>query len=92
MGRNEKAVREDLRVLGGTKTSPALFALAVSLALVLDDTTSARDIATVTKELRATLAEMRALAHGQPGEASTSDDLAKRRADRIARLAAGQAS
>ena len=65
------------------RTSPeALYAR--QLAAVVDATTSARDVATVGKELRSTLDALRAAATAAPEKGDIVDDLRARRASRAA--------
>jgi hypothetical protein len=63
------------------QTSPeALYAR--QLAAVVDATTSARDVATVGKELRATLTDLREAALAAPAKGDGVDDLRRRRESR----------
>jgi hypothetical protein len=60
-----------------------LAAVAVELASVLDGMPGARDAASVAKELRATMAELKTMADAAPEEADPIDELSRRRAHRI---------
>jgi hypothetical protein len=68
------------------RTSPEAL-LARRLAATVAATTSARDIATVSKELRATLDRLRALAADVPVKGDLVDDLKRRRDERRAAAA-----
>jgi hypothetical protein len=84
----EQAVRRDLKAAGQNLRIPSgLAASALALAQLLDGNSplTARDAATVAAELRQTLAELSKKAPAR----STEDSLAKRRARRAARDAAG---
>jgi hypothetical protein len=60
-----------------------LAAAAVQVAQTMDETHAARDMAALSRELRATLADIAGLAPKKP-EVSAVDDLRARRAARLA--------
>ena len=100
----EKAVRRDLSRVKALTLAPALAQSAIKIAQTMDGTSAARDLATLARELRNTLAEVAQLAvttqqQRQPaasspaeasstGEASAVDELATRRASRRSAAAA----
>jgi hypothetical protein len=83
------AVNRDLERLGDGADLSALAATALALAAVIDSPGSPTSKAMVAKELRETLAALRALAPPKK-EADRGDELAERR--RAARVARGAAS
>lgn len=78
------ALRADLDGMPEAVRISTLAAVARELASVLDGMPGARDAASVAKELRATLVELKALAAAVPVEEDPVDELSRRRHARIA--------
>lgn len=78
-----QAARADIEKLAPEWHSHTLAAQARTLASVLDEGAGARDMATVSRELRLIMAELQALAERKPAEADPIDELSKRRATRV---------
>lgn len=77
------AARADIEKLAPEWHSHTLAAQARRIAAVLDEGAGARDMASVSRELRLIMAELQALAERKPAEADPIDELSKRRAARV---------
>ncbi len=78
------ALADELAAMPEDVQRSTLAAVARELAAVLDGGPGARDAASVAKEMRAALAELKAMAEQAPEESDPIDELERRRADRIA--------
>ncbi|WP_080671670.1 hypothetical protein [Salinispora cortesiana] len=78
------ALEADLGEMPPAVRDSAMAAVARRLAGVLDEGCGARDAASVSKEIRAALADLRTMADAVPEEADPIDVLSRRRVDRIA--------
>lgn len=86
----ERGVRAELRKLGAKERSPALTAVALEAAQAVDRTAGTRDLASIMRELRAALADLRAIEPAKT-EGSRADEVrARREARRRGAAAAGQ--
>ncbi len=79
-----EALADELAGMPEAVQSCTLAAVARELAAVLDAGPGARDAASVAKEMRAALAELKTMAEQAPEESDPIDELERRRADRIA--------
>lgn len=87
----EAATRRELDKMRADELSPALYALALSDAALIDASSAARDKASLSKELRevrAELVELHAARVAAEGEGDGVDDLESRRAARRSAQAA----
>lgn len=84
----ERGTRAEIKALGGVQRAPGLAAQAIEAAQAIDETSSARDKATLLNALRATVLAFREVQPSEP-EVDALDQLAGRRAARRA-AAAGQ--
>lgn len=90
----EEAVRRELDALNADTLSPALYALALSDAQLIDACASPRDAASLSKELREVRTELHALAAASTAGEETDivdaleDELKARREEREAAAAA----
>jgi hypothetical protein len=79
-----RSVQQELDELTEQWRRHALAAQALTLAGTLDEGVGARDMAAVSKELRACLAELRELAAGTIEETDPIDELQRRQTARVA--------
>lgn len=79
-----RSLEAELAEMPEAVRSGTLAAAARVLAGVLDDGPGARDAASVAKEMRCALAELRALASAVPDESDPIDELQRRRDARVA--------
>lgn len=77
------ALEADLDAMPARVQDSTLAAVARTLAEVLDSQPGARDAASVAKEMRAALADLKTMADAVPEEADPIDELSRRRADRL---------
>lgn len=73
------ALEVDLRAMPQRVRESTLAAVARSLAEQLDEGIGARDAASVAKEIRACVADLRVMADMVPEEADPRDELARRK-------------
>lgn len=83
MGAIEDAVRQEIEALGGEETAPGLAAAALNLARHQDETDAPTAAATVARDLRAILLDLRKLAPVQ-SKGDAVDDIAAQRERRRA--------
>lgn len=76
------ALRADLKGMPEAVRNSTLAAGARVAAEILDSEPGARDAASLLKELRATMAELKTMADAAPEEADPIDELNRRRAAR----------
>lgn len=76
------ALEADLDAMPARVQDSTLAAVARQLAEVLDSQPGARDAASVAKEMRAALADLKTLADAVPEEADPIDELSRRKAAR----------
>jgi hypothetical protein len=76
------ALESDLSGMPEAVQRSTLAAVARELATVMDSTPGARDAASVAKEMRAALADLKVMAEAVPEESDPIDELSRRRADR----------
>jgi hypothetical protein len=79
-----EALRDELAGMPKAVQESTLAAGARVAAKILDHNPGARDAASLLKELRATMAELKILAEQAPEEADPIDELSERRAARVA--------
>jgi hypothetical protein len=77
------ALEADLEQMPRRVQESTLAAVARELAAVLDSQPGARDAASVAKEMRAALADLKTMADMVPEEADPIDELLRRSADRL---------
>ncbi len=77
------ALKAEIARLPAKLREHPLAAAALTLAGKLDEGVGARDMAAVSRELRGTLADLRALEDKAPAEVDPADELAKLRVARI---------
>jgi len=77
-----EALDDDLEGMPEAVRNSTLAAGARVAAKILDDEPGARDAASLLKELRGTMAELRAMADAAPEESDPIDELNRRRAAR----------
>lgn len=78
------ALSRDLDGMPEQVRSSTLAAVARQLAEVLDGEPGARDAASVAKELRAAMAELKVMSQAAPKESDPIDELSRRRDARVA--------
>lgn len=74
-----EALEQDIEAMPRAVRESSTAAIARSLAATLDEGPGARDAASVAKELRATIAELREMNSRVPSEVDPIDQLAARR-------------
>lgn len=82
MGAVLAALESDLRGMPARVQASTLAAVARALADQLDEGIGARDAASVAKEIRACVADLRVMAEMVPEESDPIDELARRKAAR----------
>jgi hypothetical protein len=76
------ALEADLADMPARVQDSTLAEVARTLAAVLDERPGARDAASVAKEMRAALADLKTMADAVPEEADPIDELSRRKAAR----------
>jgi hypothetical protein len=79
-----EALEDELLAMPGAVRNSTLAAGARVAASILDGEPGARDAASLLKELRAAMADLRAMADRAPEESDPIDELSRRRHDRVA--------